>query len=109
MAYGFASLSMGVVCSLAILFSSLVENAIGPIVSTMAVIIIFIIISAFDIEILRDIKPYLFTNYMMSWREFFADPLDISAIVKAVLVLSGHIAIFFSATAFFFRRKDILS
>ena len=47
LAYGFAILSMTVVCSLAILFSSLVENAIGPIVSTMAVIIIFIILSAF--------------------------------------------------------------
>lgn len=41
LAYGYASLGMTVVCSLALLFSSLVENAIGPIISTMAVIIIF--------------------------------------------------------------------
>lgn len=108
-AYGFAALSMGVVCSLAILFSSLVENAIGPIVSTMAVIIIFIIISAFDVEILKAMRPYLFTSYMMKWREFFADPLDVSEIVKAVLVLSAHIIIFFTATVLIFRRKDILS
>ena len=109
LAYGFASLSMAVVCSLAILFSSLVENAIGPIVSTMAVIIIFIIISAFDVEILREMRPYLFTSYMLRWREFFADPLDASEITKAVLVLAGHILVFFSATALIFRRKDILS
>lgn len=109
LAYGFAILSMTVVCSLAILFSSLVENAIGPIVSTMAVIIIFIILSAFDVEILREIRPYLFTNYMLNWREFFNIPLDFSEITKSVLVLGGHIILFFSATSYIFNKKDILS
>ena len=109
LAYGFAILSMSVVCSLAILFSSLVENAIGPIVSTMAVIIIFIILSAFDVEILREIKPYLFTNYILDWREFFNDPLDTSEIIKSISVLMGHILIFFTATLYIFQRKDILT
>ena len=109
LAYGFGILSMSVVCSLAILFSSLVENAIGPIVSTIAVIIIFMILSAFDVEILRELKPYLFTNYILDWREFFNDPLDISEITKSVLILSGHIILFFTATAFIFHKKDILS
>ncbi len=109
LAYGFGILSMSVVCSLAILFSSLVENAIGPIVSTMAVIIIFIILSAFDVAILREIKPYLFTNYILDWREFFNDPLDLPEIAKSVLILSGHIMLFFTATSFIFNKKDILS
>jgi ABC-2 type transport system permease protein len=108
-AYGFAILSMTVVCSLTILFSSLVENAIGPIVSTMAVIIIFIILSAFDVQILREIRPYLFTNYMLDWREFFNDPLDYAEITKSVLILGGHIILFFTATSFIFNKKDILS
>ena len=109
LAYGFAALSMSVVCSLAILFSSLVENAIGPIVSTMTVIIIFIILSAFDVQILRDIRPYLFTNYILQWREFFYKPLDIGKIIEAILILGGHILVFFAATSFIFKRKDILS
>jgi len=109
LAYGFGILSMSVVCSLAIFFSSLVENAIGPIVSTMAVIIIFIILSAFDVAILREIKPYLFTNYILDWREFFNDPLDLPEIAKSVLILGGHILLFFTATSFIFNRKDILS
>jgi ABC-2 type transport system permease protein len=109
LAYGFAILSMMVVCSLAMFFSSLVENAIGPIVATMAVIIIFIILSAFDVEILKDIRPYLFTTYILDWREFFDDPLDLAEITKSVLVLSGHIIIFFTATSFIFNKKDILS
>ncbi len=109
LAYSFASLSMSVVCSLAILFSSLVENAIGPIVSTMAVIIIFVIISAFDVEILKAIRPYLFTNYILNWREFFGNPLDTGEIIKAVTVLCAHILVFFTATLWIFQKKDILS
>ncbi|MBK9097984.1 MAG: ABC transporter permease subunit [bacterium] len=109
LAYGFAILSMMVVASLAIFFSSLVENAIGPIVATMAVIIIFIILSAFDVEILRELKPYLFTSYMMNWRDFFDDPMNYSEIMKSVFVLAGHIVVFFSATSFIFNKKDILS
>jgi ABC-2 type transport system permease protein len=109
LAYGFAILSMTVVCSLAMFFSSLVENAIGPIVSTMAVIIIFIILSAFDVEILREIRPYLFTNYMMDWREFFNDPIEWAEVMKSVSILIGHIIIFFTATSLIFHKKDILS
>jgi ABC-2 type transport system permease protein len=109
LAYGFGILSMSVVCSLAIFFSSLVENAIGPIVSTMAIIIIFIILSAFDVAVLREIKPYLFTNYILDWREFFNDPLDLPEIAKSVLILSGHIMLFYTATSFIFNKKDILS
>jgi ABC-2 type transport system permease protein len=108
-AYGFAALSMSVVCSLTIFFSSLVENAIGPIVSAMAVIIIFIILSAFDVQILRDIRPYLFTNYILQWREFFYNPLNIEKIIKAILILGGHVIGFFLITSLIFKRKDILS
>ena len=109
LAYGFATLSMSVVCSLAILFSSLVENAIGPIVATMAIIIIFIILSAFDVEILREIRPYLFTNYILQWRELFYDPRILEKIIKATLILAGHILLFFTATSIIFKKKDILS
>jgi len=109
LAYGYASLGMMVVCSLAFLFSSLVENAIGPIISTMAVIIVFIIVSAINIDLFQAIKPYLFTSHILKWREFFNDPVDTFEIIKSVLILVGHIVLFFSLTAFIFRKKDILS
>ncbi|MBT8387985.1 MAG: ABC transporter permease [Ignavibacteria bacterium] len=109
LAYGYASLGMMVVCSLAFLFSSLVENAIGPIISTMAVIIVFIIVSAINIDLFQAIKPYLFTSHILKWREFFNNPVDTFEIIKSVLILVGHIVLFFSLTAFIFRKKDILS
>jgi ABC-2 type transport system permease protein len=109
LAYGFAILGMTVVCSLAFFFSSLVENAIGPIITTMAVIIIFIIISAIDVDIFRLVKPYLFTNYILNWREFFNDPLDTNQIINSIFVLSGHILALLGITVIIFQKKDILS
>lgn len=109
LAYGFATLSMTVVLALSFLFSSLVENSIGPIVSTMAIIIVFVIISALDIEFFQSIRPYLFTNYMQSWRSFFEDPIDMQDIIKSAGVLLGHVVIFLSATVYIFNKKDILS
>ena len=109
LAYSFSSLAMVVVASLAFLFSSLVENAIGPIISTMTIIIIFMIISGIDVSIFNDIKPYLFTNYMNGWRLFFDDPINVREIIKDSLVLLGHILVFFGSAAIIFQKKDILS
>ncbi len=108
-AYGFAGLSMTVVTAIAFLFSALVENAIGPIISTMAIIIVFIILSAIQIDFFRNIEPYLFTTYMSSWRMLFDDPINYAEFLKSVLILSGHIVVLFGVTAFLFNRKDILT
>ena len=109
LSYGFVILSMTTVLSLSILFSSLVENAIGPIISTMFVIITFLIISALNIEVLDSIKPFLFTNHMSAWRDFFANPFEISKVMLSFSVLLGHIFVFYFLTVIIFKRKDILS
>lgn len=108
-AYGFASLGMTVVASLAYLFSSLVENAIGPIVGTMALIIVFVILSAINVDLLQSIRPYLFTNYISSWQLFFDDPIDMPEILKSIGILTLHVVLFFGATLIIFKRKDILT
>lgn len=108
-AYGFASLGMTVVASLAYLFSSLVENAIGPIVGTMTVIIVFVILSAINVDLLQSIRPYLFTNYISSWQLFFDDPIDMPEILKSIGILTLHVVLFFGATLIIFKRKDILT
>jgi ABC-2 type transport system permease protein len=109
LAYGSAVLSMGVVASLAFLFSALVDNAIGPIITTMAVIIIFLIISAINVDIFQSIKPYLFTSYMGTWSMFFDKPLDNYEIVKSSLILFAYIAGFFGLASYIFYKKDILT
>jgi len=97
-AYGFAALSLGVILSLSFFFSSLVENAIGPIFATMAVIIIFMILSALNIEGLKEIRPYLFVTHMTQWTSIFDVPIDYSNLFKSMLVLLGHIVGLFTIT-----------
>ncbi len=109
LAYIYAILSMSVVLSISFFFSSFVENAIGPIITTMAIIIIFFILSAIPLEMLEPIKPYLFTNYLSGWMNFFSDPVDLSKLWKDVSVLLAHIVVLFGASLLIFKRKDILS
>lgn len=108
-AFSMALVAMSVVTSIAFFFSSLVENAIGPIISTMAIIIVFLIISSLNFDFFRSLKPYLFTNYMISWRSFFDSPVDIEEVIKSASVLLGHVVGLFLATLIIFKRKDILS
>ncbi len=108
-AYSFAILSMSVVTSVAFFLSSLVENSIGPIITTMAIIIVFIIISTIDVSVFQSIKPYLFTNYMSDWKSFFNKPPDYSDIWNSVLILGIHIVGLYGLTVFIFSRKDILT
>ena len=108
-AYSFAIISMSVVTALAFFLSALVENSIGPIITTMAIIIAFIIISAIDVSVFQSIKPYLFTNYMADWKSFFNKPTDYSTVWNSLLILGLHIFGLYGLTLFLFSRKDILT
>lgn len=108
-AFGFAVLAMTTVAALAFLLSVFAENSIGPIISTMSIIILFTILTTMDIPFFNVLKPFLFTNHMLNWKGFFEDPVDYSELLKSALVLLGHIVGFVALTIFVFRKKDILS
>lgn len=108
-AFLFAVIGMTTVTSLALLLSVFADNAIGPIVGTMAVIILFTILSGLDLPLFDFLKPILFTRHMLGWKAFFNDPVNYSSVVKSAGVLIIHIVLFVSATIFIFRKKDILS
>lgn len=107
--YLLAGWAMCIVASLGMFFSSFVENAVGPIVGSFAVIILFLIISNLPFEFFESIRPYLFTTYSDVWRKAFTDPIDLGAIGKDVLALGGFLLIFLVSAWIIFRRKDILS
>ena len=107
--FGLAFLSMSLVATISFLFSVFVENSIGPIVSTMALIIVFSIINVLDISFFKYIKPYLFTNYLPAWKLMFDMPLEFSEIYKAIGVLLAHIFVLSGFTFWWFTKKDILS
>jgi ABC-2 type transport system permease protein len=109
LAYGLSIWSMWCVASLAFLFSSFVENAIGPIISTMAVIIVSLIISNMPFDIFAAIKPYLFTTYFNVWTKALAQPIPWSEVGDAVLRLGAYSVGFCLVTWYIFARKDIVS
>ena len=108
-AFGFAALSMITVAALAFLLSIFAENSIGPIITTMSVVIVFTILTTMDIPFFNVLKPYLFTNHMLNWKGFFENPVDNAEVLKSAAVLLFHIVLFLSAAIFVFRKKDILS
>jgi len=109
LAWGLAILSMFVVSSLCFLFSAFTDNSIGPIVATMAVIIISLIIITLPFELFQAIRPWLFVNYFDTWQKVFDDPVPWGDIGRNVWILLGFTTLFFSLTLAWFNRKDILS
>jgi ABC-2 type transport system permease protein len=104
-----AFLSLLTVSSVSICFSAFAENSIGPIVSTMAVIILFTIIGSMDVSVFQNIKPFLFTTHMASWRSFFEDPVPYSKIFNSIIILLVHNILLVSIAIIKFNKKDITS
>ena len=104
-----AFLSLLTVSSVSICFSAFAENSIGPIVSTMAVIILFTIIGSMEVSVFQSIKPFLFTTHMASWRSFFEDPVPYSKIFNSIIILLVHNILLVSIAIFKFNKKDITS
>ncbi len=108
-AFMIAFLSLVTVATLALTLSCFSENSIGPIVSTMGIILLFTIIGSMDVPIFDSIRPYLFTTHMAAWRYFFDDPLNYTQIIYSIIILLSHIAVLLLIAFLKFSKKDILS
>ena len=104
-----AFLALLTVATLSICLSAFAENSIGPIVSTMAIIILFTIIGSLDVSVFDNIKPYLFTTHMASWRSFFEDPVPWGRIQESIIILLVHNVLLVSIAIYKFNKKDITS
>jgi ABC-2 type transport system permease protein len=121
-AFGYAAVALTVIGSLALLLSVFAENSIGPIISTVCIVLVFTIISNLNVPIIdKNVKPYLFTSYLVGWKGFFyiastEENIPIKgsmenwpAVRNSLYVLLAHIVIFTGAAMYFFKRKDVLS
>lgn len=121
-AFGFAAVALTTVAALAFLLSVFAENSIGPIIATMSIVIVFTILSEMNIPIYdRTVKPYLFTSHMVAWKGFFymksngegatltGTVQNLPAILRSLGILLAYIGVFFSASVWVFRKKDILT
>ena len=121
-AFGYAAVALTVIASLGILLSVFAENSIGPIVTTVCIVLFFTIVSNINVPIIdNNIKPWLFTSYMVGWKGFFYIGIDNDgqpikgsienwpAIRNSLFILIGHIAAFLGVAFYSFHKKDILS
>ena len=120
-AFGFALLSMLTVTALGFFLSIFAENSIGPIVTTMSIIIICTILSTMTIPLFQKIQPYLFTTHMINWKEFFDEKVDAQNVVikgsiqnpqrliDSALVLVLHIVGLVAASIYVFKKRDVLT
>ncbi len=120
-AFGLAFLALAAVSALSFMLSVFADNSIGPIVTTMSIIIVFTIISTMDLPLFAKVNPFLFTSYMTSWKGFFNMAVDetgsairgsvysMPVIMRAAAILVAHIAGFFTIATIAFGKKDILS
>ena len=100
---------MCVVASLSFMFSTMVNNGIGPMIGAMAVIIVGLAISNIPLDLFESIKPYLFTSYFDVWKEAFYEPIPWDEIGRSALVLTLYTLGFLGISFAVFTRKDILS
>ncbi|MDR3678799.1 MAG: ABC transporter permease subunit [Flavipsychrobacter sp.] len=108
-AFAFAGIAMMSIASLSILLSIFADNAIGPIISTMGIVIVLTILSNLELPLFTLIKPYLLTTHVIGWKGFFDDPVPYHAIGNSALVLIIYTIVFLAASIIFFNRKDIKS
>jgi ABC-2 type transport system permease protein len=121
-AFAYATVALTVIAALSLLLSIFAENSIGPIIATVCIVIVCTIISNINVPVIdKNVKPFLFTSYLVGWKGFFyigtdADGKTIQgslenwpAIRKSLLILIAHIFILVTAAVVVFKKKDILS
>lgn len=109
LAYLHVFFSMSLVFTLTFLFSAFVENAIGPMIATMSILIVFVIISQLPLDLAQEIKPYIFTNYMGDWNLFFNYDIEWTEVINSISILALHSIFLLIATTIIFIKKDILT
>lgn len=107
LAFVFATFVMLVVTTLCFMFSSMVNNGIGPIIGAMAIIIIGLAIANIPIDIFEKISPYIFTSYFNIWQKAFFDPIPWRDIGNDAIVLTIYMLVFIIISTVQFIRKDI--
>lgn len=106
-AVGYIAVSMLGFGTIALFFSTLSDSALGAALSALAVLIASSILETLDAA--EPIKPYLPTNYWLSWIDFFRDPIFWHNIDRGLLLQAGYIVVFFGAAWANFGTKDITS
>ncbi|HEY4456285.1 MAG TPA: ABC transporter permease [Pseudonocardiaceae bacterium] len=106
-AIGYIVLSMLGVGAVALLFSTLTDSALGAALGTLAVLIVSEVLDTLDAA--SSVRPYLLTNYWLSWVDFFRDPVFWNNIERGAGLQVIYIVVLLGAAWANFTTKDITS
>lgn len=106
-AVGYIAVSMLGFGTIALFFSTLSDSALGAALASLAVLIASSILETLDAA--GPVKPYLPTNYWLSWIDFFRDPIFWHNIDRGLLLQAGYVVVFFGAAWANFGTKDVTS
>ncbi len=106
-AVGYIVVSMLGFGTIALFFSTLSDSALGAALASLAVLITSSILETLDAA--GPVKPYLPTNYWLSWIDFFRDPVLWHNIDRGLLLQAGYVVVFFGAAWANFGTKDVTS
>jgi ABC-2 type transport system permease protein len=106
-AIGYIVLSMLGVGAVALLFSTLTDSALGAALGTLAVLIASEVLDTLDAA--SSVRPYLLTNYWLSWVDFFRDPVFWNNIERGAGLQVVYVVVLLGAAWANFSTKDITS
>lgn len=106
-AIGYIVLCMIGVGVIALFFSTVTVSGIGAALGTLAIMITSEILATLDAA--NPVKPYLPTNYWLSWIDFFRAPVFWHNIERGLFAQVCYIVVFFGAAWANMASKDITS
>lgn len=109
LAYACAGAAMSSVASLAFWVGTFVEHPIGPIVGSMAALIVLLAVSTIPLDLFDGLRPWLFTSHFDVWNLALDDPLPTGEILRSLAILAAWNLLFVGAALATFLRKDIRS
>jgi ABC-2 type transport system permease protein len=103
-----AYLLLATVCvlSLAMLVSTFSNSSLTAAIVALVVVVVMQILG--NLSYFDFLKPYLFTNYLEDWQNFFRQPIDWPPVQKGLLTFAIYIVAATVAAWLVFRRKDVL-
>ncbi|GIV55919.1 MAG: hypothetical protein KatS3mg040_0687 [Candidatus Kapaibacterium sp.] len=108
-AYGYNWLGLMTVALLAMLFGSLTDNALGPMIGAMAVVIVMTAIALLDVPLVAQLSDWFFTTHAAAWRLLFDSPVPAMQVGRSGAVLIMHCVVFSIVTVAVVERRDVLS
>jgi ABC-2 type transport system permease protein len=106
-AIAYIVISMLGVGVIALFFSTVSDSGLGAALGTLAVLITSEVLVTLDAA--AKVKPYLPTNYWLSWIDFFRVPIFWGNIDKGLLVQCAYLVVFFGAAWANLASKDVSS